>query len=227
LTVVVNNILLSSAVQEWSCPPPVVDASRLLRVHKYTDPSKVRPVIVDAAKHAAVEALSLSAPTARYVILEIKSLKNGVLTLAGDHKFNCLAFDQHLENCQYLVTFVMTLGGRLDAKTMSLVEDVFEPLDALFLETAGWLTIEAATRKLAAKLRADAALDGWTTSLRMGPGYEYKLHDSGERVRWDLIQQQVLFELFGEASLPVELLSSCAMFPKMSRSGVYGLIRKN
>lgn len=224
---VVNNMLLSSAVQEWSCPPPVVDFSRLLRVHKYTDPSKVRPVIVDAAKHASQEALLLASPTARYVILEIKSLKNGILTLAGDHQFDCAAFDQHLENCQHLVAFVMTLGERLDAKTMSLVEDVFEPLDALFLETAGWLTIEAATRKLATQLRADAARDGWATSLRMGPGYEYKLHENGERVRWDLVQQQVLFELFGEASLPVELLSSCAMFPKMSRSGVYGLIRKN
>ncbi len=222
----VDNKLLSSAVQEWSCPPPPVDASRLLRVHKYTDPSKVRPVIVDAAERASQDALLLAAPTARYVISEIKSLKNGVLTLTGGHQFDCPAFEQHLENCQHLVAFIMTLGDRLDAKTMSLVEDVFEPLDALFLETAGWLTIEAATRKLAAKIRSDAARDGCATSLRMGPGYEYKLHENGERVRWDLVQQQVLFKLFGDTDLPVELLSSCAMFPKMSRSGVYGLTRK-
>jgi hypothetical protein len=217
---------LSGAVQEWSCPAPAVDVSRLLRVHKYTDPSKVRPVIVAAAKQAADEAYSLSAPTARYVIVEIESLKNGILTLVGGHQFECPAFDQHLENCQHLLAFVMTIGGQLDAKTLSLVEDVFEPLDALFLETAGWLTIEAATRKLATKLRADAARSGWATSLRMGPGYEYKLHANGERVRWNLVQQQVLFQLFGDAPLPVELLSSCAMFPKMSRSGIYGLARK-
>ena len=129
----IDNMLLSSAVQEWSCPPPTVDASRLLRVHKYTDPSKVRPVIVDAAERASQDALLLATPTARYVILEIKSLKNGVLTLSDGHQFECAAFDQHLESCQHLVTFIMTLGERLDAKTMSLVEDVFEPLDALFL----------------------------------------------------------------------------------------------
>jgi len=215
----------SGRVRYWSCAPPAIDAHRLLRIHKYTDPGKVRPVILEAAEKAVREAAILSSPTASYVIAEIESLRGGELKLAGGVGFNCAAFEEHLSGSQRLLAFVMTLGPRLDAKTVSLVEDVFEPLDALFLETAGWLTIEAATRKLAADLRTLVAPDGWRLSLRMGPGYEYRLRDGGGRVRWDLTQQAALFELFAGSTLPVELLSSCAMKPKMSRSGVFGLGR--
>lgn len=217
--------ILPGDIQDWSCPPPAIDSARLLRVHKYTDPSKVRPVIVEAAERIVREAAVLSAPTACYVVTSIESLKDGELRLKDGVSFSCPAFDQHLADCECLIAFVMTLGPRLDAKTISLMEDVFEPLDALFLETAGWLTIEAATRKLAADLRVKAAHDRRRMSLRMGPGYEYRLQDGGERVRWDLTQQAALFRMFDGRSLPVELLSSSAMMPKMSRSGVYGLSR--
>jgi len=218
-------MILPGQVRSWSCAPPAIDTLRLLRIHRYTDPSKVRPAIVAAADQAVREAAALSAPSASYVVSGIESLKNGELRLAGGVGFSCPAFDAHLAGCERLVAFVMTLGPALDAKTMSLVEDVFEPLDALFLETAGWLTIEAATRKLAAELRAEAARDGWQMSLRMGPGYEYRQPDGRPRVRWDLTQQAALFRLFDGSPLPVELMSSCAMSPKMSRSGVFGLAR--
>ena len=218
-------MILPGQVRNWSCAPPAIDVARLLRIHKYTNPSKVRPAIVEAAERAIREAAALSEPTASYTVAGIESLKNGEMLLTGGIGFNCPAFDEHLAECERLIAFLITLGPRLDAKSLSLVEDVFEPLDALFLETAGWLTIEAATRKLAAELRAEAAHDGWRMSLRMGPGYEYRQHNGRPRVRWDLTQQTALFRLFEESPVPVELLSSCAMVPKMSRSGVFGLGR--
>ena len=209
----------------WSCSPPEIGAARLLRIHKYNDPSKVRPIIVAAAEKALVEAAALARPTASCVVSQIETLEDGELRLAGGVGFSCPAFNEHLAGCERLLAFVMTLGPQLDEKVMSLVEDVFEPLDALFLETAGWLTIEAATRKLVAELRKDLACRGWAMSLRMGPGYEYRLSNGGGRVRWDLTQQADLFELFNGHELPVELMASCAMKPKMSRSGVFGLLR--
>lgn len=212
-------------VATWSCPPPPIDSARLLRIHKYTDPSQVRPIIVEAAERAIQEAAVLSRPTAHYVVVDIESLKDGDLRLSGGVEFSCPMFDERLAGCERLIAFVMTLGPELDAKTISLIEDVFEPLDALFLETAGWLTIEAATRKLAGHLRAEAAREGWRMSLRMGPGYDYRVDNGSGRVRWDLTQQEALFRLFEGSPLPVELMSSCAMLPKMSRSGVYGLGR--
>ncbi|MEM7224464.1 MAG: hypothetical protein AAF495_15910 [Pseudomonadota bacterium] len=212
-------------VRAWSCAPPEIGVPRLLRIHKYTDPSKVRPLIVEAAEKALIEAAALSAPTARCVVVEIESLRDGELRLDGGVIINCPAFDERLAGCDRLLAFLMTLGPDLDAKVRSLVEDVFEPLDALFLETAGWLTIEAATRAMAAELRAEAARSGSTMSLRMGPGYEYRLHNGGRRVRWDLTEQAAIFRLFDGCDLPMELLPSCAMTPKMSRSGIFGLAR--
>ena len=214
---------LSGRVQDWSCSPPPIDTARLLRIHKYTDPSQVRPIIVEAADKAIREAAMLSKPTASFVVVDIESLQNGELHLSGGVGFSCTAFDERLAGCERLIAFVMTLGPALDAKTISLIEDEFEPLDALFLETAGWLTIEASTRKLASFLRAEASRDGWRMSLRMGPGYDYPQNNGDGRVRWDLRQQEALFQLFEGTPLPVELMSSCAMMPKMSRSGVFGL----
>ncbi len=210
-------------VKTWSCPPPPLDSTRLLRIHKYTDPSQVRPIILEAAERTIQEAARLSAPTARYVTSRILSLKNGELELENGVAFSCPAFDERLAGCERLIAFVMTLGPDLDAKTISLIEDEFEPLDALFLETAGWLTIEAATRQMAAFLRRETAEEGWRMSLRMGPGYDYPQSNGDGRVRWDLAQQQALFRLFDGNPLPVTLMSSCAMMPKMSRSGVFGL----
>lgn len=212
------------SVEAWSCPPPRVDAARILRVHRYTDPSKVRPQIRDAAAKAATDAARLAAPDARYVTAPVDSLENGSLRLQGGCTFECLAFDRHLAGSQQLLAFVMTIGPALDLAVMSLVEDVFEPLDALFLETAGWLTIEAATRQFARELKLRLAGQGWRLSLRMGPGYEYRTENGAGRVRWDLWQQRELFQMFGDEPLPVTLMQSCAMMPKMSRSGVFGLI---
>lgn len=211
-------------VQSWSCAPPPVDVARILRVHGYTDPSKVRPQIRDAAERNAAEAARLAEPDARFVTAEITSLERGVLRLEGGGRFECHAFDQHLVGSRHLLAFIMTIGPELDATVISLLHDVFEPLDALFLETAGWLTIEAATRQFARHLKQLLGAQGWSLSLRMGPGYEYRTENGAGRVRWDLWQQRDLFQMFGDEPLPVSLMPSCAMMPKMSRSGVFGLI---
>ncbi len=212
------------SVRSWSCTPPAVDAVRILRVHGYSDPEKVRPQIREAAAKASGEAARLAAPDARYVSAQILSLERGVLRLSGDCTLECAAFEQHLTGGRHLLAFVMTLGPALDETVMSLVEDVFEPLDALFLETAGWLTIEAATRQFAREIKQRLDPLGWRLSLRMGPGYEYRTQNGAGRVRWDLWQQRELFRMFGEEPLPVLLMESCAMKPKMSRSGVFGLL---
>jgi cobalamin-dependent methionine synthase I len=55
----------------------------------------------------------------------------------------------------------------------------------------------------------------------MSPGYSYQLK-SGP-CEWSLDEQKALFDVFGEAKLPVKLMESCAMVPKMSRTGLYAL----
>ena len=214
---------MQHGVHEWSCPPPQVDPARILRVHKYTNPERVRPVIREAAIKAAAAAADLSAPLACYTTRSILSVENDCLALSDGTVFHCPVFGEHLVGSTEFLAFVITIGPSLDEKVISLVNDVFEPLDALFLETAGWLTIEAATRKLTQHMKAEFATRGLKLSLRMGPGYDYPSPDRTARHRWDLREQRGLFDLFGNHPLPVTLMESCAMTPKMSRSGAFGL----
>ncbi|MGI9388194.1 MAG: hypothetical protein ACR2OX_12265 [Methyloligellaceae bacterium] len=216
-------VLPKWGVRSWTCPAPRIDTTRILRVHKYTDPGKVRPVIREAAAVAVESAARLSLPDARYVVTPIKSLEDGVLTLDNGLQFNCPAFDDHLRGCTVLLAFVITIGPDLDDTVISLVHDTFEPLDALFLETAGWLTIEAATRQLVQNIKTELGATGWRLSLRLGPGYNYPSSDGNARVVWDLTEQRTLFSLFDGQDLPIELMESGAMKPKMSRSGAFGM----
>lgn len=212
-------------VSSWRCPPPHIDPARILRVHRYRDHSKVRPIIRQAAQTAAETALGLCSPDARYVTQPIDKLDGGRLALASGITFTCSAFARHLPDAMHLLAFVMTIGPDLDANVSKLIEDDddFQPLEALFLETAGWLAIETATKQMAAALKERYAERGWRLSLRMGPGYDYPSSNGSRRERWDLTEQRGLFAMFGADQPPVELMDSCAMKPKMSRSGVFGL----
>lgn len=214
---------MQGQVRQWQGMPERIDPVRILRVHKYRDPAKVRPLIVSAAEKAAAHALDLCRVSAFYVIKPIDCIDSNGLTLKDGTRFASPAFDRHLTGCTHLLAFVVSIGPDLDQEVVRLINDEFEPLDALFLETVGWLTIEASTKNLVRDLKRDFSRLGYGMSLRMGPGYEYALPDTGERVRWDLEEQRELFEMFGTYPLPVTLMSSCAMQPKMSRSGVFGL----
>jgi len=216
--------MLDEDVRSWRGTAEPVPAAKILRIHKYRDQEKVRKVIRDAAEVASQRALELSEIQASFVVKSIENLNTEEMSLESGAVLHCPALSDRLGSSSHLLAFVVTLGPALDSRVSSLVDDVFEPLDALFLETAGWLSIEAATKSLSRELRAMAARHGKKLSLRMGPGYEYVMRGSSRRVRWDLEQQQDLFAMFGECELPVTLMSSSAMSPKMSRSGVFGLL---
>ncbi|WP_436641741.1 hypothetical protein [Microbaculum sp. FT89] len=152
--------------------------------------------------------------------MPIVSVAGGVLTLAGGHRFNCVAFDRLLGEATEVIVFVLTLGAELDAAVARRFEAA-EPVDALFMETAGWLCVEKATRMLAAAIQDELVSEGLGLTFRLGPGYDYKA--GAERTVWGLEEQSALFEVFGDAPLPVDLMESSAMTPKLSRSGLFGV----
>ena len=200
--------------------PPVVAFERILRIHGYSDLGRVRPAIVAAAQAAARAAPPLCTPRVAYRFVPVSRLDGDVLHLAGDVRMQCAAFGKVLSGCTEVVPFVLTLGPRLDARVVALAE-AGDLLDALLLETAAWLCIEDATRQFRSQLRDDAARRGHRITSRMGPGYSYRINDS--TCVWRLEEQVNLFALFRQAELPVTLMESCAMQPKMSRSGMVGV----
>lgn len=204
----------------WQAPAPPIDPDRILRVHRYPDPARVRPVIRAAAERAVRAVEAIATPRAAYARRATVARDTGRITLSGGITLRCPAFDRLLADCPEVVVFVLTLGPRIDTAVADLLARS-EPVDALFLESVAWLTVERATRQLGADLRRTLAPQGLRLGFRLGPGYDYKV--GAERERWPLEEQHLLFQALGEADLPVTLLDSAAMMPKMSRSGLFGI----
>lgn len=198
-----------------------IDEASILRIQGYRDLERVRPAIKRAAISAARETEALILPRIYYRIFDVHCCQGQVLALQNGTVFENEAFERFLKDARHIVVFILTMGRELDK---AVVDDISNDnlLNALFLETAGWLGIEAATRTLSIHLRARAQKLGHRLSPRLGPGYSYKL--DGRSVLWPLEQQQTLFELFADDAIEVELLESCAMLPKISRSGIFGFL---
>ncbi len=184
----------------------------LLRMQGYRDLARVRPRVRDIATRAAGSARTLAVPEAYYRRIAIQSCTPDTMELAGGVSFHSARFAKVFAGCGEVVAFVLTLGPALDAETERLAA-ADEIVDALFLEMAGWLAVEQATKALALHVAEQVRDERLGPTRRLGPGY----------VDWPLDEQAGLFDLFEGAPLPVRLLESCAMIPKKSRSGLYGL----
>jgi hypothetical protein len=199
---------------------PDVRAERILRIQGYKDLGRVRPAITRAAGDMACAAQKLAAPRVAWCEVSIRSLEAGVLALEGGTTLCCDAFDELLAGCTKVAPFVLSVGSPIGERVIELA-DRGDLLEAVLLETAGWLAIEDATRQFRSYLREAAHAGGRRITTRLGPGYTYRHGDA--EVMWPLEQQIPLFALFGDAELPVTLHPSCAMNPKLSRSGFHGL----
>ncbi len=206
---------------ELTKPHPKVDA--VLRMHGYKDLTKVRPKIRDMASSAAQMLTEVAAPTISYRVVGIKSLIEDELLLEEDVRLCSRVFCQYLDRAFEVIVFALTMGDEVDRKTIQLMDED-NLVEAMFLESAAWLGVENATKQFVLATREWAAQQNLRITRRLGPGYSYPIN--GEPVMWELTDQRNLFSVFGSSQIPIKLLESSAMLPKMSRSGMYGLIQK-
>jgi hypothetical protein len=194
--------------------PPKSDISlkHVLRIQGYRDLEAVREDVRAIATAMTAKAAALVAPTATFRKVPIDSLDGASLRLSMGVSLTAENFGTVLCNCDQVLPFILTLGEALDDEVGRMLEKG-EIVEALFMETAGWLAIEQASRELAIHLQEMIKKEGLCLTRRLGPGYN----------EWDLLEQRPLFELFSGTKLPVRLMESCAMYPKKSRSGLYGL----
>jgi hypothetical protein len=192
-----------------------IPVAPMLRVQGYRDPEAVRPAIRDAAAEVARRVEAVAVPEARYVGVGVMECDGRGLVLETGARFEGADFAKVLAGCQRIVATVVTLGTGVDEAAAEFGRDD-RLLEALFLETAGWIAVESTTRALRGHLAGVASDQGLRLSRRLGPGY-------GD---WRLDGQRDLFALFGGADIPVRLLDGCAMTPKMSRSGIYGFLSR-
>lgn len=204
------------------CPPRArVSVERVLHRQGYRDLGRVRPAIRRAAERAARLSEELHDPQACYRRFAIASCRaDGRLELCGSAVLRCEAFPKYLGWCGDVVLFVITAGRRIDEKIVENAESGAGLLEALLLETAGSLALDDSTRHLKRHIAAEVASGARRLGTRMGPGHSYQ-SENGVHM-WPLEDQEALFGAFDGHALPVELLPSCAMLPKLSRSGLLG-----
>ena len=203
-------------------PKPEVDVT--LKMSGYKDVSRVRKNIRAIAQNATESFHELATPTVSYRILNIESLTEQELTLTGDIRLESSIFDYYFRNATEVIVFALTVGEKPDDQTTAWM-DGDRLIDAFFLESASWTGVELVTKEFVKLLRQWAAEQNLRMTRRLGPGYTYPVNKV--KVFWELEQQQPLFSAFRDASIPIKLLDSSAMLPKMSRSGLYGFIPKS
>jgi hypothetical protein len=198
----------------------VICPEKMLKIIGYRAGAPVRPAVRRMAERIAELAAAAMTPVVHHCRVAIKHCDASGLALVNGITFHGPVFGKHLAGCREAVAFIMTLGARFDSTQKNLSESD-NLLDAVFLETAGWVAIEEATRIFTQQARKVAMSDGLELSRRLAPGYVFRVGD--RKVDWALAEQKEFFRIFEGVELPVELLESCAMMPKMSRTGFFGL----
>ncbi len=213
------NLVDNDGVEIFDADVPVVTTDRILRIQGYTDLDAVRRPIKASAKRAVQSICDHTQPQVAWRRVAVSALDHATLKLDNSVELECAAFPRFLKNSRHAVVFAMTIGAQFDKAVQEKIEGD-ELLDAVLMESAGWLAVEAVTKQWTVQIRDLARDNGWLLTRRMSPGYTYQLKDT--RCEWPLEQQQQLFEVFGETPIPVGLMESSAMLPKMSRSGLIG-----
>jgi hypothetical protein len=194
----------------------------MLKIMGYRAGAPVRPVVRRMAERIAELAVSAISPTVHHCRIGIEHCDEAGIRLADGTTFQGPVFAKHVGDCREAVAFIMTLGSRFDVtqKNLSGSDNL---LEAVFLEAAGWVVIEEATRLFTRHFRKIALEDGLDFSRRLAPGYVFRI--GNRKIDWPLEDQKTFFAIFKNIDLPVVLLESCAMTPKMSRTGFFGLKR--
>ena len=200
-------------------PTPKIDG--VLKVQGYKDINKVRPAVRSAAQTGINAFVEQAIPQVCYRVIKVQTINRRCAVFEGEVPLNSRIFEQYLSGSTEAVVFVLTVGSPIDEQTTQWMNED-KLVEALFLESAAWLGIEDITKQFVLKLRSWATQQSLRITRRLGPGYSYPIE--GQKIMWDLTDQQPLFELLGEANSSVRLLESSAMLPKMSRSGMFGLI---
>ena len=151
-----------------------IDPVKILRIHGYEDVSAVRPIIQRTAEKIAVRAAKIMTPVAIFRRIGVVHANSEVLTLENGLSFEGHAFSNYFADAKDVIVVIITVGKLLDDEVIGCM-DVFEPLEALFLGTAGWLEIEPTTRSFKNILMSMCLLKSSSPRGVWGPGIVIKL----------------------------------------------------
>ncbi|MGH7754550.1 MAG: hypothetical protein ACREN5_17225, partial [Gemmatimonadales bacterium] len=149
-------------------PRPRLKLEPILRFQRYRDLAQVAPAIRDVAEEMVRVAEKLADPQIVFTLRAVERVALDSLTVKGGVTFHGRCLGTHLGRAREVVCFVATLGPVLDERIDEMAQGD-ELLEAVFLDTAGWLAIEDALRAFRAHVADRARPRGLRLSPRLGP----------------------------------------------------------
>jgi hypothetical protein len=192
---------------------PRVEPTLILRLQKYKRLEAVPAPVKLAAQAVGVLAESLVEPQGRLLRTRVRRVESeDTVLLGGGVRFHSRSLLRLLQGATEAYLFLLTLGPRLETRAQELMaEEQF--LEALLLDTAGWVAVDALARTLRAQLSVEAKAEGMRLTHRMAPGFPI----GGWRSSASCSRRSA-------RSVADPLTEACVMLPRKSISGIYGLI---
>lgn len=204
---------LPSAAEEFLPERLHLRVEPILRFHRYRDASQVAPAIREVAEEMVRVAAKLVEPRVVFLRRRVVGVTDGAIRLEGGAEFHGGCLGAHLGQAREAICFLATIGPALDDRVSALAEGG-DLLEALFLDTVGWLAVEEVLRVFRGHLGLRLRGERLRLGPRLGPGY----------LDWPLGEQRSFFGLFGGVPLPVTVSQECVMSPRKSLSGLFGLL---
>lgn len=119
---------------------------------------------------------------------------------------------KHLKAADQLALFICTAGEQTSQRSKKLIKSG-DMLEAYICDVLGSMLVEEAMSIIQQRLNLELKKKGENTSNRYSPGY----------CKWDVAEQQKLFEFFPENFCGVSLSDSSLMSPIKSISGIFAI----
>ena len=190
-----------------------IDSEKVLRSLGYRDRYKVPARIVSLVNEYIEHACDIIEPACSYVIRDVDRVQGPVVSIQGsDIFFESKIIADLLEQCEKVVLFIVTIGGRLEEMVSQLARDRLV-LQARVLDAIGSAAVESVADYTQDMVSKVASAMGLHISRRFSPGY----------CDWSISQQSMLFQAMNGDNAGVQLTEQCLMIPQKSVSGIIGI----
>lgn len=189
--------------------PVVLSESRLLNNFSNGDKNQISKRTKRLIHQAVEETLSAFNPRGIYRIFPFRHT-DGFTALNDDVIFSSKYLSRILQDCDYAIVFVITLGKEIDNRIKKKITRF--PSYGYILDYVAAAAAEETAQTLQRHIRETIPNDKAVT-YRYSPGY----------CDWPLGEQEQLLQTIPHEDIGVKLSDSCLMSPRKSVSGVFGI----
>lgn len=155
---------------------------------------------------------SMVKPRVAYSVQWIKRVEKARIHLEGGPVLISAKMARTMRDCDALICFVATVGGKLQNELSRLSENG-SMSEAYILDAVASVGVEQLVDRFHKEMGSFFRNEGRGVSLRFSPGY----------CDWPITEQRKVFSLVDGQTIGVRLHDSCLMEPSKSVSGVFGI----